>query len=72
MQKYQKLTTWVNSRKSYTVVLFLCILLPLAPDDFLCWLSGLMDMPARRFVYIILLGKPWCILFYSLLFSHMI
>lgn len=72
MQKYQKLTTWVKSRKSYTVVLFLCILLPLAPDDFLCWLSGLMDMPAKRFVYIILLGKPWCILFYSLFFAHMI
>lgn len=72
MQKYQKVTTWVCSCKSYTLVLFLCILLPLAPDDFLCWLSGLMGMPSRRFVWIILLGKPWCILFYSLVFAQLI
>ena len=37
MEKYQKLVDWVNTKKSYTLILVLAILLPLAPDDFLCW-----------------------------------
>lgn len=72
MEKYQSWVEWVNKRKSYTVVLFLAILLPLAPDDFLCYFSGLTGMPAKRFVWIIMLGKPWCILGYSLFFSYLI
>lgn len=71
-KKYQVWTKWVNEKKSYTVVLFLAILLPLAPDDILCYLSGLTGMPAKRFTWIILLGKPWCILAYSLFFSYFI
>ena len=72
MEKYQKLVDWVNTRKSYTLILFLAILLPLAPDDFLCWFSGLTDMATRRFVWIIVVAKPWCILAYSLVFGHII
>lgn len=72
MEKYQKLVAWVNTKKSYTLVLFLAILLPLAPDDFLCWFSGLTGMASRRFIGIILTAKPWCILFYSLIFGHII
>ena len=41
------------------------ILLPLAPDDYLCYFSGLINMSVKKFVLIILLAKPWCILFYS-------
>ncbi len=72
MEKYQKLVDWVNTKKSYTLILFLAILLPLAPDDFLCWFSGLTGMNTRKFVWIILLGKPWCILAYSLVFGQFI
>ena len=72
MEKYQKLVDWVNTKKSYTLILFLAILLPLAPDDFLCWFSGLTGMASRRFIWIIIAAKPWCILFYSLIFGHII
>ena len=72
MEKYDSWVRRVNEKKSYTLVLFLAILLPLAPDDFLCYFSGLTSMPARRFTWIILLGKPWCILLYSVLFSYLI
>lgn len=72
MEKYDGWVRWVNSKKSYTLVLFLAILLPLAPDDFLCYFSGLTAMSARKFTWIILLGKPWCILFYSLFFAYLI
>ena len=72
MEKYDGWVRRVNEKKSYTLVLFLAILLPLAPDDFLCYFSGLTSMPARRFTWIILPGKPWCILFYSVFFSYLI
>lgn len=72
MEKYQKWVQWVNTRKSYTLVLFLAMLLPLAPDDFLCYFSGLTGMSVKRFTWIIILGKPWCILAYSLFFAYLI
>lgn len=72
MEKYGKWVRWVNEKKSYSLVLFLAILLPLAPDDFLCYFSGLTSMSAKRFTWIILIGKPWCILFYSLFFAYLI
>lgn len=70
MEKYESFIQWVNSRKSYTVILFLAILLPLAPDDFLCYFSGLTDMSPKKFTWIIILAKPWCILFYSIFFAY--
>ena len=70
MEKYSKLIDWVNTKKSYTVVFFLAILLPLAPDDFFCYFSGLAGMSRKKFVTIILIAKPWCILFYSVFFAY--
>ena len=71
LEKYDRVVKWVNQQKSYTAVLFLAILLPLAPDDFLCYFSGLTSMSAKKFTWIIILGKPWCILFYSILFAKL-
>lgn len=72
MEKYQSCVEWVNRKKSYTAVLSLAILLPLAPDDFLCYFSGLTGMSAKRFIWIIVLAKPWCILGYSIFFAYFI
>lgn len=72
VEKYQRCVDWVNGKRSHTAVLFLAILLPLAPDDFLCYFSGLTGMSARRFTWIIVVGKPWCILAYSLIFAYII
>lgn len=70
LEKYDSFVAWLNRRRSYTVILFLAILLPLAPDDFMCYFSGLTGMSAKRFTWIIVLGKPWCILGYSLFFAY--
>ena len=70
MEKYDSLVNWVNRKKSYTAVLFLSILLPLAPDDFLCYFSGLTGMSTKKFTWIILSAKPWCILGYSIFFAY--
>lgn len=72
LKKYDSYITRLNQSKSYTVVLFLAILLPLAPDDFLCYFSGLIDMSARKFIAIIILAKPWCILLYSIVFANIL
>lgn len=72
MQKYESYVKRINWSRGYPTVLFLAILLPLAPDDFLCYLSGLIDMSPQKFTLIVLLGKPWCILMYSIFFAHFI
>lgn len=65
--KYEKLATWAAGSRFYTVVLFLGMVLPLFPDDYFCYFTGLTKMSTRKFVTIILLGKPWCILAYCIM-----
>ena len=67
--KYHKWAEWASRSKSYTAFLFMAMLLPLFPDDYFCYLTGVSKMSTRKFVWIILLGKPWCILAYCLGFS---
>ena len=67
--KYKKWSVWASKSKSYTAFLFMAMLLPLFPDDYLCYLTGVSKMKLERFVWIIILGKPWCILAYCLGFS---
>lgn len=43
--------------------------LPLFPDDFFCYFTGITKMTVRKFAAIIVLGKPWCILAYSIFFA---
>ena len=66
---YNKWSRKVEKSKSYDWFLFIATLLPLFPDDFLCYFSGLVKMNKRKFIWIILLGKPWCILAYSIAFG---
>jgi uncharacterized membrane protein YdjX (TVP38/TMEM64 family) len=71
-EKYDKYVGRITGKKSYTLVLWLAILLPLAPDDFLCYFSGLTRMPFQKFAWIIILAKPWCILAYSIFFGALL
>lgn len=72
MDKYETYLEKINRSKSYPKLLFLAILLPMAPDNFLCYFSGLVKMPPKKFTAIILVAKPWCILFYSIFFARFI
>ncbi len=67
--RYSRWSAWASKSRSYTAFLFLAMLLPLFPDDYLCYLTGTSKMKTERFVWIIILGKPWCILAYSIGFS---
>lgn len=72
MEKYESFIARINRSKSYTWFLFACIALPAVPDDFLCFFSGLVDMPPKKYIPIILLGKPWCILVYCIFSAYFI
>ncbi len=54
-------------RSKTTVFLILAFLFPFFPDDVLCILAGLTELPFRRFVLIVLLTRPWGLLFASAL-----
>ena len=52
--------------KTYEKFFAWAILLPVAPDDFLCYLTGLSDMSFKKYAIIILLCKPPSIFLYSM------
>jgi uncharacterized membrane protein YdjX (TVP38/TMEM64 family) len=47
--------------------LALAFLFPFFPDDLLCMLAGLTGIPVGRFVLLVLLTRPWGLLFASAL-----
>ena len=52
--------------KKFEAIFFWGILLPGAPDDLLCYISGISNLTFRKFLIIILVGKPLTLIFYSL------
>lgn len=60
-EKYSNVTEHKNFTKYFAIAIFL----PLAPDDFLCYLAGTTKMKLRHFTIIILLGKPFAIAMYT-------
>ena len=52
--------------KTYEKFFALAILVPAAPDNFLCYLSGLSNMSFKKFALIIFLCKPPSIFIYSM------
>ena len=62
----QKYSCWAEERDRFARLFALAIFLPVAPDDFLCYLAGTSDMSWRKYTAIILLGKPFAIALYSL------
>lgn len=61
-----KYSSWAEERNRFARLFALAIFMPVAPDDFLCYLAGTTDMSWRRYTAIILLGKPFAIALYSL------
>jgi uncharacterized membrane protein YdjX (TVP38/TMEM64 family) len=59
--KYLK---WADNKK-FPKLFALAIFMPVAPDDFLCYLAGTTNMRFRSFLTTILLGKPLSIAVYS-------
>ena len=62
----EKYHHWTEERSRFAKLFALAIFLPVAPDDFLCYLAGTTDMSWGKYTAIILLGKPFAIALYSL------
>lgn len=63
---YEKYIGWLEKGKTFPLLFTLAIFLPAAPDDILCFIAGLTNMSTKKFVAIILLGKPFVIILYCL------
>jgi uncharacterized membrane protein YdjX (TVP38/TMEM64 family) len=63
---YEKYIGWLEKGNRFDRFFALAIFLPVAPDDFLCYLAGLTRMSFKKMTLIILLGKPASIALYSL------
>ncbi|MBQ7538491.1 TVP38/TMEM64 family protein [Treponema sp.] len=64
----KKMEKWKNS---YPVFLWVAIFLPISPDDFLCYFTGLTEMKFKKFALIILTSKPFTIIVYGLIFGNL-
>ncbi len=62
---YNKYIGWLNQGKKFDIFFTLAIFSPIAPDDFLCMLAGLTNMSFRKFLIIILVGKPPTLFIYT-------
>jgi len=56
-------------REKQEVFLFLALLFPFFPDDVLCILAGVTSIPTGRFAVLVLLARPWGLVFAALLGS---
>ena len=63
---FNKYVKYLDSKRGFNKVFAVLIFLPVAPDDFLCYLAGLSNMTYKKYIMIILLGKPASIFLYSL------
>lgn len=63
--KIEKYMSSVSSRQK--IVLFLMFLMPFFPDDILCLIAGLSAMRLPYFSILVLISRPWGLLFSALL-----
>ena len=57
---------WSNERGRFARWFAFLIFIPVAPDDYLCFLAGTTKISWRLYTAIILLCKPFAIAMYSL------
>lgn len=68
-KQYNKWQRKIAKSRSYDWLFFIATLLPMFPDDLLCYFSGLMKMNMKKYILILIVGKPWCILAYCIIFG---
>lgn len=61
---------WLDQGSKFDKFFAFAIFMPIAPDDFLCYLAGVTKMSLKKFTIILILCKPASILAYSLSLSY--
>lgn len=62
-KNFNKYIGWLE-KPSFERLFATAIFMPVAPDDFLCYIAGVSKMKLKKFIMIILLGKPFAIAMY--------
>lgn len=70
-KNFDKYIGWLK-KPSFERIFATAIFLPVAPDDFLCYIAGMSKIKFKKFVLIILLGKPFAIVMYSIMLNIII
>ncbi|OOP74323.1 TVP38/TMEM64 family protein [Clostridium beijerinckii] len=65
---FNKYIGWLK-KPSFERLFATAIFMPIAPDDFLCYMAGISKMKFKKFILIIILGKPFAIAMYSLMLN---
>jgi len=65
-KSYEKYIVFAEKGKKFDKMFALAIFFPVAPDDLLCYIAGLTKMKLKKFITIIILGKPLSIAIYSM------
>lgn len=65
IDKYLKYIKTNRFNKIFTIG----IIAPGLPDDLLCYIAGLSNMSLKKFLIIILLGKPWTLFLYNIFYT---
>jgi uncharacterized membrane protein YdjX (TVP38/TMEM64 family) len=68
---FNKYIGWIK-KPSFERIFATAIFMPVAPDDFLCYIAGISKMKFKKFVLIILLGKPFAIAMYSIILNFIV
>ncbi len=63
--KIKKWQNYLRTKKSFSIILFLILMLPVNPDLVLCMLAGLSGMSWKKFLTILCLAKPFSVWAYS-------
>ncbi len=61
---------WLDENKRFEKLFALAIFLPVAPDDFLCYLAGITRISVKKYILILVLLKPLTIASYSFLLTY--
>lgn len=64
-QTYEKYIGKIDKGRRFEIFFFLAILLPGFPDDLICMLAGLTKMTVKRYIALLLIGKPFAIALYG-------
>lgn len=70
-KNFNKYIGWLK-KPSFERVFASAIFMPVAPDDFLCYMAGISKMKFKKFLLIILLGKPFAIAMYSIMLNFIV
>lgn len=65
-ETYSKYIGWVNRGKRFERFLWISMIFPGFPDDFICLVAGLSKMTLKKFIFYFLLCKPITLFFYTL------